>query len=132
MLDEQLTKEWLESVEQRKTMPRPKGSKKAPKSPEQRRKIAEAIAAKWVDPEYHERVCSGMMKFHGISEGAQIKPMRKPTASTQSKQSPSMRKSNETSCSSISETITPIERLRFEEKINHFIRTPWWVPSLRC
>ncbi|KAE8715366.1 Muscle M-line assembly protein unc-89, putative isoform 2 [Hibiscus syriacus] len=50
MLDEQLTKEWLESVEQRKTIPRPKGSKRAPKSPEQRRKIAEAIAAKWADP----------------------------------------------------------------------------------
>ncbi|XP_039049506.1 uncharacterized protein LOC120190497 [Hibiscus syriacus] len=30
MLDEQLTKEWLESVEQRKTMPRPKGSRRAP------------------------------------------------------------------------------------------------------
>ena len=50
MLDEQLTKEWLESVEQRKMMPRPKGSKRAPKSLEQRRKIAEAISAKWADP----------------------------------------------------------------------------------
>lgn len=50
ILNEQLTKEWLESVEQRKSMPRSKGSKRAPKSPEQRRKIAEAIAAKWADP----------------------------------------------------------------------------------
>lgn len=50
ILDEQLTKEWLESVEQRKSMPRPKGSNRAPKSPEQRKKIAEAIAAKWADP----------------------------------------------------------------------------------
>lgn len=50
ILDEQLKQEWLESVEQRKTMPRLKGSKRAPKSPEQRRKIAEAIAAKWADP----------------------------------------------------------------------------------
>ena len=47
---EKLELEWVESVEQRKTMPRPKGSKRAPKSPEQRRKIAEAIAAKWADP----------------------------------------------------------------------------------
>lgn len=49
-LDEQLEKEWLESVEQRKKMPRPKGSKRAPKSPEQRRKISAAISAKWADP----------------------------------------------------------------------------------
>lgn len=50
MLNEQLEREWLESVEQRKKMPRLKGSKRAPKSLEQRRKIAEAIAAKWADP----------------------------------------------------------------------------------
>lgn len=50
ILDEQLKKEWLESVERRKTMPRTKGSKRAPKPAEQRKKIAEAIAAKWADP----------------------------------------------------------------------------------
>lgn len=50
ILDEQLKREWLESVELRKTMPRPKGSKRAPKSLEQRRKIAEAISRKWSDP----------------------------------------------------------------------------------
>lgn len=50
ILDEQLEREWLESVEERKKMPRPKGSKRAPKSPEQRRKISEAISAKWSDP----------------------------------------------------------------------------------
>lgn len=50
IMDEQLRKEWLESVEMRKTMPRPKGSRRAPKSPEQRRKISEAISAKWADP----------------------------------------------------------------------------------
>lgn len=50
ILDEQLKQEWLESVEQRKQMVRTPGSKRAPKSPEQRRKIAEAIAAKWADP----------------------------------------------------------------------------------
>lgn len=50
ILNGQLTKEWLESVEQRKNTPRPKGSKRAPKSLEQRKKIAEAIAAKWADP----------------------------------------------------------------------------------
>ena len=50
ILTEKLEVEWMESVEQRKTMSRPKGSKRAPKSPEQRRKIAEAIPAKWADP----------------------------------------------------------------------------------
>lgn len=50
ILDEQLMQEWLESVERRKTMPRLKGSKRAPKSPEQRRKISESISAKWADP----------------------------------------------------------------------------------
>lgn len=50
ILDKQLEQEWLQSVEQRKNMPRPKGSKRAPKSAEQKRKISEAIAAKWADP----------------------------------------------------------------------------------
>lgn len=50
MLSEQLKREWMESIEQRKAMPRPKTCRWAPKSPEQRRKIAEAIAAKWADP----------------------------------------------------------------------------------
>ncbi|KAK8524720.1 hypothetical protein V6N13_015732 [Hibiscus sabdariffa] len=111
ILDEQLTKEWLESVEQRKSTPRVKGSKRAPKSLEQRRKIAEAIAAKWADPEYRERVCSGLAKYHGIPSGAERKPKRKPTAGTQSKQSPSKRKASDTDYSSASETISPIERI---------------------
>lgn len=50
ILDGQLKLEWLESVEQRKTTPRTKGSKRAPKSLEQRRKISEAISRKWSDP----------------------------------------------------------------------------------
>lgn len=50
ILDGKLTEEYLESIEQRKTMRRPKGSKRAPKSLEQRRKISQAISAKWNDP----------------------------------------------------------------------------------
>jgi hypothetical protein len=49
ILVEQLRQEWLEKLEKRKSMPRPTGNRRAPKSPEQRRKIAEAIAAKWLD-----------------------------------------------------------------------------------
>ena len=50
ILDEQLKLEWSASIEHRKQMPRPPGSKRAPKTPEQRKKIAEAIYAKWADP----------------------------------------------------------------------------------
>ncbi|XP_061340911.1 uncharacterized protein LOC133287344 isoform X2 [Gastrolobium bilobum] len=71
-LDEQLKLEWLESVKQRKQMQREPGSKRAPKSPEQRKKIAEAISAKWADHEYRGRVCSAMAKFHGT----EMKPSR--------------------------------------------------------
>lgn len=50
ILDQQLKEEWLQSVEERKRTPRPKCSRRAPKSLEQRRKISEAISAKWADP----------------------------------------------------------------------------------
>ncbi|XP_077236513.1 muscle M-line assembly protein isoform X2 [Tasmannia lanceolata] len=79
ILDKQLEEEWVESIEKRKSMPRPKGSKRAPKSPEQRRKISEAISAKWADPGYRDRVCSALAKYHGTPAGAQRKPRRKPT-----------------------------------------------------
>nr|KJB70032.1 hypothetical protein B456_011G054500 [Gossypium raimondii] len=102
ILDEQLTKEWLESVEQRKSMPRPKGSNRAPKSPEQRKKIAEAIAAKWLI----------------------LKPKRKPAAGTQSKQSPPKRKASDTNYSSGSETISPIERLRIRRRNKPLYKDP--------
>ncbi|XWS19985.1 hypothetical protein CRYUN_Cryun31cG0062800 [Craigia yunnanensis] len=124
ILDEQLTKEWLESVEQRKMMPRPKGSKKAPKSLEQRKKIAAAIAAKWADPEYRDRVCSGLAKYHGILAGAERKPKRKPTAGTQSKQIHSKRKVSDTNFSSTSETISPIERLRLRRRNKPLYKDP--------
>ncbi|KAK7397495.1 hypothetical protein VNO78_18670 [Psophocarpus tetragonolobus] len=81
-LDEQLKQEWLTSVEQRKQMTRTPSNKRAPKSPEQRRKIAEAIAAKWADPEYRERVCSALAKYHGTEAAAQRKP-RRPSDSIQ-------------------------------------------------
>ncbi|GMH03848.1 hypothetical protein Nepgr_005687 [Nepenthes gracilis] len=83
ILSKQLVQEWVESVEQRKTMPRPKGnSKRAPKSLEQRRKIAEAIAAKWADPEYRERVCAGLSKYHGTP--AERKARRRPSCGAHS------------------------------------------------
>lgn len=50
ILDGQLKEEYKKSIEQRKIMRRPKGSKRAPKSLEQRRKISQAISAKWNDP----------------------------------------------------------------------------------
>ncbi|KAK9734370.1 hypothetical protein RND81_04G135300 [Saponaria officinalis] len=77
ILSMQLQQEWLDSIEARKLVPKPKGSKRAPKSDEQRRKIAEAIAAKWADPEYRSRVCSGLAKYHGIPEGGERKARKK-------------------------------------------------------
>lgn len=72
ILDEQLKMEWLESVKQRKTMPRTTGSRRAPKSPEQRKKIAEAIAAKWADPvsAYGNQSVQSMLFYSGRIFGA--------------------------------------------------------------
>ncbi|TKY61161.1 hypothetical protein E2542_SST11011 [Spatholobus suberectus] len=98
ILDEQLKQEWLMSVEQRKQMTRTPCSKRAPKSPEQRRKIAEAIAAKWADPEYRERVCSALAKYHGIEAGAERKPRRRPSDGAQpTKKKPTKKRDTDTS-----------------------------------
>ncbi|XP_059638612.1 uncharacterized protein LOC132280871 isoform X2 [Cornus florida] len=84
ILDEHLEQEWMESVEQRKSMPRPKGSKRAPKSAEQRRKISEAISAKWAEPGYRDRVCTALAKYHGIpAVGAENRSRRKPSGDRQ-------------------------------------------------
>ncbi|KAK7258390.1 hypothetical protein RIF29_23964 [Crotalaria pallida] len=83
IMDEQLKQEWLASVEQRKQMTRTPGSKRAPKSLEQRRKIAEAITAKWADPEYRGRVVSALAKYHGNEDGAERKPRRRPSDRSQ-------------------------------------------------
>ncbi|KAG9443898.1 hypothetical protein H6P81_015238 [Aristolochia fimbriata] len=92
ILDEQLKEEWLESIEMRKSMPRPKGSKRAPKSPEQRKKISEAISAKWADPDYRSRVCSALSQYHGTPVGAVRKPRRKPSTEPSTvRKSPAMK-----------------------------------------
>ncbi|KAF5198702.1 muscle M-line assembly protein [Thalictrum thalictroides] len=98
ILDKQLQQEWLESIEQRKSMPRAKGNKRAPKSPEQRRKISEAISAKWNDPEYRERVCSALEKYHGTPVGTQKRrPRRNPSENSESPRSRVKRKVNDDS-----------------------------------
>ncbi|GAU13732.1 hypothetical protein TSUD_348360 [Trifolium subterraneum] len=73
-LDEQLEQEWLLSLEERKRMARPPSNNRAPKSLEQRRKIAEAIAAKWADPDYREKVCSGLAKYHSTENKPRTRP----------------------------------------------------------
>ncbi|XP_022998154.1 uncharacterized protein LOC111492886 [Cucurbita maxima] len=82
IMNEQLKKEWQESVEQRKTMPRPVGGRRAPKSAEQRKKISESISAKWADSEYRARVFSGLAKYHGTPIGVNRRPRRKRSEST--------------------------------------------------
>ncbi|KAF8646107.1 hypothetical protein HU200_065953 [Digitaria exilis] len=76
ILTEQMRQEWLGNHQKRRSMPRPRGNRRAPKTPEQRRKIAEAIAAKWLNQEYRERVCNGIAHYHGSSPGT--KSPRKP------------------------------------------------------
>ncbi|KAL6140586.1 hypothetical protein ACLB2K_058885 [Fragaria x ananassa] len=93
ILDGKLTEEYLESIEQRKTMRRPKGSKRAPKSLEQRRKISQAISAKWNDPEYRDRVCSALSKYYDASYGAERKPRKRSPSNTDSpRRSPTKKK----------------------------------------
>ncbi|XP_050380824.1 uncharacterized protein LOC126798045 [Argentina anserina] len=93
ILDGKLTEEYIESVEQRKTMRRPKGSKRAPKSLEQRRKISQAISAKWNDPEYRDRVCSALSKYYDASYGAERKPRKRSPSNTESpRRSPTKKK----------------------------------------
>ncbi|CAH1425389.1 unnamed protein product [Lactuca virosa] len=76
IIQKQLTKEYRAGVESRKEHLRtnslkPEGQRgvshlRAPKTPEQRKKISEAIAAKWADPTYRERVYSGISKRRGL------------------------------------------------------------------
>ncbi|PIN13740.1 hypothetical protein CDL12_13638 [Handroanthus impetiginosus] len=110
IFSKQLKEKWEQSLEQRKNTPRPKGDKRAPKSAEQKRKIAEAIAAKWADPEYRNRVCSGLSKFHG-TEGVERKPRKKPSGDGQTrKRSP--KKKDETNVVPKSETNSQVQRIR--------------------
>ncbi|KAJ7951422.1 Muscle M-line assembly protein unc-89, putative isoform 2 [Quillaja saponaria] len=125
ILDEQLKKEWLESIEQRKTMRKAPGSKRAPKSAEQRRKISEAISAKWSDPDYRERVCSALHKYHGTPIGAERKPRRKPGDGTQSTRSSSIKKKSSDSNIFIrSETKTQNELLRLKRRKSPVYKDP--------
>ncbi|KAM5579705.1 hypothetical protein ABKV19_009470 [Rosa sericea] len=96
ILDGKLKEEYLESIEQRKIMRRPKGSKRAPKSLEQRRKISQAISAKWNDPEYRDRVCSALSKYYDASYGAERKPRKRSPSNTESpRRSPTKKKVSE-------------------------------------
>ncbi|KAF7134304.1 hypothetical protein RHSIM_Rhsim08G0245300 [Rhododendron simsii] len=66
ILSEQLEQEWLESIELKKRR-RLKGNKRAPRTLEERRKISEAITAKWADP-----LC-----MPSVSNGAHLAPWRR-------------------------------------------------------
>ncbi|KAB2613153.1 abhydrolase domain-containing protein [Pyrus ussuriensis x Pyrus communis] len=113
ILDEKLTEEYIERVEQRKIMRRPKGSKRAPKSLEQRRKISQAISAKWNDPNYRSRVCSALAKYYDASYGPERKPTKKPSGSTESaRRVPAKKKVSEKNSISSGEIKIQKQRLR--------------------
>ncbi|XP_068663163.1 uncharacterized protein [Aristolochia californica] len=102
ILDAQLKEEWLKSVEMRKSMSRSKGSKRAPKHPEHRKKISQAISAKWGDPEYRNRVCAALAKYHGTHVGAERKPRRKTSAEPSTvRRSPAKKRTTESYYSSV-------------------------------
>jgi hypothetical protein len=59
VLKEKMLQDWLQVVKHKCK------DKRAPKSAEQKKKISEAIKAKWTDPDYRQRVCSGMQRIYG-------------------------------------------------------------------
>ncbi|CAA0821182.1 Unknown protein [Striga hermonthica] len=75
ILNEELEKEWLEQMNN----PKSKGNRRAPKSAEQKRKISEAISAKWADPEYRNQVRNSMIKYYSTREGVERRPRRNPS-----------------------------------------------------
>ncbi|KAF6153967.1 hypothetical protein GIB67_041233 [Kingdonia uniflora] len=84
ILDKQMEREWSESIEEMNSTLKLKANRSAPKSPEQRKKISEAISAKWADPVYRERVQSAQLKYHGTPVGAKRRLRRKPSGDAQS------------------------------------------------
>ncbi|XP_030466770.2 uncharacterized protein LOC115685789 [Syzygium oleosum] len=113
ILDRQLEQEWLASVQERKSMPRPKGSKRVPKSLEQRRKIAKAIAAKWEDPEYRNKVYSGMVKHYGTPVRAQRKSRRRKIDTLESrKMDPAEKRPDDTEIAFRSDTRVDLQQSR--------------------
>ncbi|OIT05210.1 PREDICTED: uncharacterized protein LOC109223971 [Nicotiana attenuata] len=125
ILNEQLEQEWIKSVEERKNMPRQKGNKRAPKSAEQRRKISEAIAAKWADPEYRTRVRSALNKYHGIVDGVERKPRRRPVSDGQTrKRSPPKKKADEVDKLVKLEPKSQVQRVRLRRKNTPMYKDP--------
>ncbi|CAL5382277.1 unnamed protein product [Camellia sinensis] len=138
ILDEQLEQEWLESVEQSRKMARPKGSKRAPNSLEQRRKISEAISAKWADLArayvafsaenrsikrlaYRDRVCTALYKCHGTPVGAERKRKRRPSSERQPRtQNPTKKKANDTDNSAGNATESQKRRTRLRSNMPLF------------
>ncbi|GMQ07927.1 hypothetical protein CsSME_00051907 [Camellia sinensis var. sinensis] len=103
-------------------MARPKGSKRAPKSLEQRRKISEAISAKWADPAYRDRVCTALHKYHGTPVGAERKPKRRPRSSERQPriQNPTKKKANDTDNSTGNVTESQKRRTRLRSNMPLF------------
>ncbi|CAH9055751.1 unnamed protein product [Cuscuta epithymum] len=85
ILDQQLEEDWSQGLLQRKKTLEPEGNNRAPKSAEQRKKISEAISAKWADPDYRRRVCSGLAKHHDVQKGVERKPRRRPSGDGQTR-----------------------------------------------
>ncbi|XP_055826015.1 uncharacterized protein LOC129894373 isoform X2 [Solanum dulcamara] len=125
ILSKQLEQEWIQSVEERKNRPRLKGNKRAPKSAEQRRKISEAIAAKWADPDYRSRVRSALSKYHGVPDGVERRPRRKPVSDKQTRKRSSLKnKANELDNLVKPEPKSQVQRVRLRRKNTPMYKDP--------
>lgn len=123
ILKEQLQQEWVDSIEYRKTMPRHKASRRGPKSLEQRRRIAEAIVAKWADPEYRSKVRSGMAKYYGTPEGAERRAQKKPSREGQTANTPK-KKANKPERSAINEFKTRAQEPKLKKRTTIKFKDP--------
>ncbi|KAJ4751302.1 muscle M-line assembly protein [Rhynchospora pubera] len=85
LLQEELEREWVQSVQMRRSMLR-QHIKRAPMSLEQKKRIAEAVRAKWTDPEYRQRVHTAKTKEknHVSASDSEKKQKKKPARTSSS------------------------------------------------
>ncbi|XP_054779662.1 uncharacterized protein LOC129287501 isoform X2 [Prosopis cineraria] len=122
-LNEQLKQEWLEIVKQRNAVPKAQGNRSAPKSLEQRRKIAEAISTKWADPVYRNRVCSAMAKYHGTEVGVERKSRRPSDGTHSTRRNPINKRFTDTTISLEGETRN-LDKMRLKRSKSPVYKDP--------
>lgn len=90
ILKEKMHQEWLQALKMGKAIGKRK-DKRAHKSVEQKRKISEAIKAKWEDPDYRQRACSGMKTIHGNRPYSSVRRVVRKRSVNENRPSPLVR-----------------------------------------